>query len=293
MDKKKIILIAGLIAVIVIGIIIVLISRNGKSEYTKIFEGTDYPGQFKNDNGNIILEIESKSNTELSWNIEVENNEIFDATLKGGDSGKKNSFIISPKTVGYSLLILSKEREIEGEKIKTIEARIPVSVAEATDGMYVSIADGSVLVDNGGGVGGTGTDSPYYLKNDLETGVGMIIFSKETYGWTVEPGSGIISVDSGVNAKGQLVYSVSYNPNFDPVAYAEAEKLKYEGKDAKENNISTEEVPEITAEEITEEGKFHTVLTMKNEGAGVTEYVNVDIEDERVVILSTGEAPKK
>ena len=293
MDKKKIILIAGLVAVLVIGIIIVLVSRSGKSDYIKLFEDTNYPGIFKNDKGKFVLQIESKSNTDLTWNIEVENNEIFDAAINGSDKGKKTSFIISPKAVGYSLLILSKEREVEGEKIKAVEARIPVSIGESNAGLYAGIAEGSVLIDNGGGIGGTGTNTPYYLKNDIETGVGMIIFPKEAYGWVVEADTGMVSVDLAVNDKEQLVYSVTCNPDFDPVAYAEAEKLKYKDTDSETNKVSTEEIPEITAEEIPEEGKTHAVLTLNNETLGVTEYVNVDIENDRVVILSIGEAPKK
>ncbi len=186
MKKKNIIMIAA--AVIVLLCIALLIDSvvREKKKWSRMYEDTDYPCRFKVSGDSLEFELQSKANGELAWQAEVEedHSQFVDVVPDGKETGKRVRYKIAPKAVGRVEITFSKSRELGDNSIRIVELTVPVFVYETGDGIAVTCTGGCYLVDMGGEMGGTDTDSPYLLLS-REDGEGRICFAGSSMDWTL------------------------------------------------------------------------------------------------------------
>ena len=192
--KKKTIIIATIILVVLIaGLIIGIINY---SQYTRLFKDTDYPVSYKSKNGNIILTVKDKSDSDVIWTATVDDPDYAEVTIKGNASAKKMKCIISPKEEGLTIVSFTKTLDAAGLSVDKTRIEFPIYISESNEGMKIEFIDNGTLIE-GNDVIGSGTDHPVILcgnadiaKTEEDLGIlGNIDFINGRDDWTVETDS--------------------------------------------------------------------------------------------------------
>ncbi len=247
MEKRKIWIAAaiGVIAVLVIAILI--INRNeGK---VKLFSGTDYPCVYWQEGDSVLFRLQDGQNGDLPWQV-LEENGIVESAVKGEVKGEKVTYALSPKSPGMTEVRLYKTREMSGFEAEIVSVTIPVEIAENESGLTLRVYGSPSLADQGGGIGGKGTDYPYMLLNN-RNGTAKICFVSGGNDWKVSDRTNMAGMDWTVGDGDADVCWIYENPEYDPDAEPVTE-LATEADEAvyRDEEASTEDGTELNSDPV-------------------------------------------
>ncbi len=193
MKKKTIIIAAIILVVLIAGLIIGIVNYK---QYTRLFKDTDFPVTYKSKNGNIILTVKDKSNSDITWTATIADLDYATAEIKGKASTKKMKCVISPVEAGITTLSLTKTADAAGINVDKTRIDLPIYISETPDGLVINFMDDGTLIE-GNDVLGADTDHPVILcgnyvpyKTEEELGIfGNIDFVKGKSDWNIETDS--------------------------------------------------------------------------------------------------------
>lgn len=196
MKKKTIIIAAIILVVLIAGLVIGIVNY---TQYTRLFKDTDYPVSYKSKNGNIILTVKDKSNSDITWTATIEDPDYATAEIKGKASSKKMKCVISPVETGITTLSLTKTADAAGIAVDKTRIDFPIYISETPEGLIIEFMDNGTLIE-GNDVLGAGSDHPVilcgnYVPFETEDKLGIlgnIDFVKGKGDWEVEPDEGLM-----------------------------------------------------------------------------------------------------
>lgn len=218
MKKKTIIIAAIILVVLIAGLIIGIVNYK---QYTRLFKDTDFPVTYKSKNGNIILTVKDKSNSDITWTATIADPDYATAEIKGKASTKKMKCVISPVEAGITTLSLTKTADAAGINVDKTRIDLPIYISETPDGLVINFMDDGTLIE-GNDVLGAGTDHPVILcgnyvpyKTEEELGIlGNIDFVKGISDWKVEPDSDGLMIYLNESEDTERCYAfLAYNDN--------------------------------------------------------------------------------
>lgn len=196
MKKKTIIIAAIILVVLIAGLVIGIVNY---TQYTRLFKDTNYPVSYKSKNGNIILTVKDKSNSDITWTATIEDPDYATAEIKGKASSKKMKCVISPVEAGITTLSLTKTADAAGIAVDKTRIDFPIYISETPEGLIIEFMDNGTLIE-GNDVLGAGSDHPVilcgnYVPFETEDKLGIlgnIDFVKGKGDWEVEPDEGLM-----------------------------------------------------------------------------------------------------
>ena len=197
--KKKVITITVII-LILLGLItgFVLWFLNYKS-YTRIFQDTDNPVSYKFKDGEMIIVVTDKKNTDLEWKAEVKDPDFVDIEEKGKGNGKSAKYVIKPKIAGLTEVYFTKSVKVDDIRYDKVNVTFMIYVSEELTGLQVNTLD-NISLDYTYNIIGEKTEYPVVLSekvradgDDGET-YGNIDFINGKSDWTVTAGDERIDI---------------------------------------------------------------------------------------------------
>lgn len=210
MNKRKLIIIVSISALIVILGLVLFLTRRSK-DADLFFEGSEYPVTVQLSGADLKITLDGGKTPDLAWTVEVEDPEVVKAELSGKEKKGRATFLVSPLTEGYTELRFTRSGETGGVSMTAVVITFSISAGTNEDGRLEAFIEEEPLISGQSEAGGTDTDFPFILENSYRENA-SILFPKGESDWYIRDPNGLVGTmilaDAGEQTR-MLVYPMS------------------------------------------------------------------------------------